>query len=909
MLTKEAFLMKKGIWLVAVMAASAFAYTVQIDTADVLVAPAEDPAFLGYDVVRLEGGGALPVEPGEPALPAMAVTVALPPGTEIESVDVSYGEPVVLPGTYRVMPTQEPTPWASEKGFATAADPEAYASAERFPGELAYSFESGNMGGYGVGSVLLAPVQYVPATGKLLVYPVIDFDVRLRRAAGELAYPGVRLDWIDRGIREGLAATVVNPWDIRRSGGTRLISGRDAMDADVYPYLIITNDAMKEKAGVLAEWKTKKGLKAAVVTTEDIESGYTGRDTAEKIRNCIKEYFTSNGTQFVCLCGSDAVIPVRKVYDPQYNVAEGDHLVPTDNYYGCLDGDFNADGDGYWGEYPDDDVDWDYDVYVGRIHVSSADALAEVVDKTLCYEGAGASTETNPYDYQNTAILAGGWADSSTNLKLMMEYVRDNFLTSSHWSFTQLWDDTYPGGPGFNATNFTAAMQDGKGLVAHMSHCNTTTMGTNSGGVSSTTLYGLTNHPKFSGFLYSVGCYACNTDYENNCGAYFVAAPEGAGVGFACNTRYGWYSRGDPLNHYSQEYFKEYFKQFGANDVYVAGQLFAFHKHPLQSYNTQAIYRYIYFELIHVGDPDLWIPADNIDTMNVTYAGNIPMGSQAYNVKVADSMNGGVEGALVCLWKGDEVYAADATDANGEVSFDIEPATTGKMYLTVSAHNFETFEAEVTVSMTGITLTSFTGKRTPAGVLLNWTVADAKELSHFNLYRRTVSAVAAPATGGSAAGAGAPFGESGAGVAAKAADGWTKVNGEGITGRSPYRYLDGGAERGVYEYKLEAVLRSGPDVLGTTQVDGRLPTAFAFGVAPNPATATAKLMVSLPGAAAVKVSVYDLAGRKIATVVDRPLLEGENVCEVDVSGMPAGVYLLRLETEGHVAAKRLAVVH
>jgi hypothetical protein len=219
--------MKKGIWLVAVMAASAFAYTVQIDTADVRVAPAEDPAFLGYDVVRLEGGGALPVDPGKPALPAIPVTVALPPGTEIASVDVSYGEPVALPGTYRVMPTQEPTPWSSEKGIATAADAEAYASSEAFPGKLAYSFESGNMGGYGVGSVLIAPVQYVPATGKLLVYPVIDFDVRLRRAAGELAYPGVRLEWIDRGIREGLAATVVNPWEIRRAGGVRLISGRD----------------------------------------------------------------------------------------------------------------------------------------------------------------------------------------------------------------------------------------------------------------------------------------------------------------------------------------------------------------------------------------------------------------------------------------------------------------------------------------------------------------------------------------------------------------------------------------------------------------------------------------------------------------------------------------------------------
>jgi hypothetical protein len=57
------------------------------------------------------------------------------------------------------------------------------------------------------------------------------------------------------------------------------------------------------------------------------------------------------------------------------------------------------------------------------------------------------------------------------------------------------------------------------------------------------------------------------------------------------------------------------------------------------------------------------------------------------------------------------------------------------------------------------------------------------------------------------------------------------------------------------------------------------------------------------------VSLYDLSGRRVATVIDRVLSEGKNAAAVDVAGMPAGVYILRLETGGHVAAKRLAVVH
>jgi hypothetical protein len=747
--------MKKGIWLAIFYAAAAFGYTIQVDIGDVHVRPATAPAFLGYDVVSLEGGGVLPVETGEPALPAVVASVALPKGTKIESVDVSYGEPIVLPGSYRVMPLQEPTPFSSAKGRVTPPDAEVYASGEAFPGKLAYAFESGNMGGYGVGSVVLAPVQYVPATGKLMVYTVVDFKLDLTRAGTENVYPKVRLDWIDRDIRESLAATVINPWEVTSPSGVKLVGGTDAGLEDVFPYLIVTDEAMAEKAQDLANWKTKKGLNAAVVTTSFIESNYTGVDSGEKIRNCVKDYYENKGTQYVCLVGGNSIIPVRKVYDPGYNVGEGDYLVPTDNYYGCMDGDFNADGDGYWGEYPDDNVDWVYDVYVGRIQVSSADALAEVIDKTLCYEGAGASSETNPYDYQHTAILAGGWADSSTNLGVMMEYLRDTYLTSSHWSFTELWDDTYPGGPGFNSTNFTSSMGEGKGLVAHMGHSNSTAMGTNSGSVSSTAFYGLGNHPKFMAFLYSVGCYASNTDYDNNCAASFVNAPEGGGVGFACNTRYGWYSPGDPLNHFSQEFIKEYFKQFAAEDIYVAGKMLAFHKHPLQSYNTQSIYRYIYFELIHHGDPDIWVPNGAIGTPNVTYDDEIPTGSQTYQVHVGDSADGDVEGALVCVWKGDEVYGADTTDVTGNVSFEISPTTEGTMSLTVSAHNFKTFEADVGVGTTAVRLTSFEGRRTKAGVLLTWAVGGAEEVDHFNLYRRPVAAVTAPAAGGGGVATGA----------------------------------------------------------------------------------------------------------------------------------------------------------
>ncbi|MGD8717177.1 MAG: C25 family cysteine peptidase, partial [Candidatus Zixiibacteriota bacterium] len=759
--------MKKCLWVVAIAAASAFAYTVQVDTADVTVKSVNDPAFLGYDAVSLKDGSGLPVEPGQPALPAVIVSVALPAGTEIESVETTHGEPVALPGSYHIMPLQEPTPFSQPATGVTPADAEIYSSSEPFPGKLVAGFESGNMGGYGYGSIIFSPVQYVPATGKLMVYPVIDFDLKLKAAEGEIVTPKVRLEWIDRGIRENLAAQVINPWDVAPAGGVRLLDGGEPTDGPPYPYLIITNSTMATKAQELADWKTKKGLNATVVTTSDIESGYTGTDTAEKIRNCIKDYFTQYGTQYVLLIGTNSVIPVRKVYDSQYNTSEGDHLVPTDNYYGCLDGTFNADGDGYWGEYSSDNVDWTYDVYVGRIQVDTVSDLNEVVDKTLCYEGAGASTETNPYDYQNQVILTGAFLDSSTNEKVLMEYVRDNYLTSSSWSFTELWDNNYPGGTVCNGTNFISNMNAGKGVIAHAAHSNTTLIGTNSGSVYSSNLLNLTNHPKFMGVLYSLGCYPSNTDATNNCAAYFVSSPDGGGVGFTGNTRYGWYSRGNPADYYSAEFLKEYFHQLGSNDVYINGQTLAAHKHELQSTVGTWVYRFIYFELMLTGDPDIWIPTGNISALSVTHDGTIPTGSQTYDVHVADTTDANVANALVCVWKGEEVYASDTTDSSGNVSFSIEPTSTGNMYLTVSAHNCETYEADVAVSSTGVALTSFEGRRVESGIVLNWTVSEAAGVESYNLYRRPVNALAAPTGGGATANAMAgAFGSNGATAAA-----------------------------------------------------------------------------------------------------------------------------------------------
>jgi len=895
---------KKLLLAFLLAASSAFGYSISVDPADLSFEAADLPGFYGYTTVQLEDGHGLPVKPGEPALPGYAVNVALPAGMEIESVEVSYGEPTEIPGTYRILPLQKPTPIGETPAAITRPDAGVYGSTAPFPGNLVHSFAAGNASGYQVGSVLFAPVQYVPATGKILVYRSIDFRLNLKSSTLDAIYPRVRLGWVDQRLRADLAAAVINPAEITPAPGIKIVSGSAPSSADVFPYLIITDATMATSAQKLADWKTKKGLNATVVTLATIEGAYTGVDTAEKVRNCVTDYFANKGSQYVCILGTNAVVPVRKFYDPSFDTLAGDGLIPCDMYYGCLDGDFNANGNGYWGEYPADNPDFMYDVYVGRIQAGDAAGLDEAVDKTLCYEGSKSASEANPYDYQHKAILGGAFLDSSTNERELMIYIRDTHLTAPTWAFTQLWDDAYPGGGVFNSAAFIAAMNGGVGVIAHASHSNSTLIGTNSGNVTATDLYNLTNHPRFPGVLYSLGCYSADTDYNaGNCAASFVNAPNGGGAGYTGNTRYGWYSRGNPANFYSAEFEKEYFNQFGVTGVYENGKTLAEHKHAMISSVSDVTYRYIYYELNLTGDPNVATASGPVHAVEVTYAAVIPTGTQSYEVQVGDGTGGNAEGALVCVWKGTEVYASGPTDAAGAISFDINPATSGTMYLTASAHNYRTFEADVTVGMNDVKLTSFTAARTPAGVALNWRVASGPGYS-FNLYRRAAdglrAAAPAPATG--AAPANAAF-------AADDAAGWVQVNTHPIRGRNPYRFLDRDVPAGVYEYKLEAFLDGEGEELGTARVSGAVPSAFALKAAPNPARSTAAVTIGLPAAADVKLALYDLSGRRVSVVVDRRMAAGDHVVTVDVAALPAGIYILRLDADAATTASRLAVVH
>ncbi|MEP0545591.1 MAG: CARDB domain-containing protein [Rhodothermales bacterium] len=98
-------------------------------------------------------------------------------------------------------------------------------------------------------------------------------------------------------------------------------------------------------------------------------------------------------------------------------------------------------------------------------------------------------------------------------------------------------------------------------------------------------------------------------------------------------------------------------------------------------------------------------------------------------------------------------------------------------------------------------------------------------------------------------------------------------------------------------------------VLMTTASEGTPDVAFRLAApAPNPATDRVTLGYSLSEAGPVHLAVYDVLGRRVATLVEATQPAGDHVADWDASGLASGTYVLRLSAAGEVRTRQATVV-
>lgn len=185
-------------------------------------------------------------------------------------------------------------------------------------------------------------------------------------------------------------------------------------------YLIITPTVFVEDFQPLKIFKEAMGMDVFIITLEQISTSYNGRDIQEKIRNCIIHFYSNNDVYWVLLIGKpdpddnprlDTIVaptildkewemPVRYVYCLTQDYDFGHYTyVPSDMYYSCLDGNWDSDMDGIYGEkYTDntsalEEIDWIPNVSIGRIPVTNQQQLITYLKKLLSVNYSNLSEE------------------------------------------------------------------------------------------------------------------------------------------------------------------------------------------------------------------------------------------------------------------------------------------------------------------------------------------------------------------------------------------------------------------------------------------------------------------------------------------------------------------------------------
>lgn len=157
------------------------------------------------------------------------------------------------------------------------------------------------------------------------------------------------------------------------------------------PFLVVTDASLASEFEVLAAAHAAAGMPAEVRTLQEIRALQpAARDDAERIRLFLQAEHAAHGTRFVLFGGDEPLVPMRRVHVRGGVPGLPDAIeLPTDQYYACLAGDWNADGDALWGEWPyppdepGDAVDATPTLFVGRAPVTTPAEAHAFVHKTI----------------------------------------------------------------------------------------------------------------------------------------------------------------------------------------------------------------------------------------------------------------------------------------------------------------------------------------------------------------------------------------------------------------------------------------------------------------------------------------------------------------------------------------------
>ena len=340
-----------------------------------------DPLFKhidNYCLVDFKESNSMLLESGKPMVPIITKTYSFPVGTRIFDVNVEMKSKL-----YILNKKIQPTPTTLNQNNQLIAKNMEFTNNE----PVLYNIDMYPINSYEITKTIgLRDGQHVVSVN-IKIYPQYSSKLNIIKAPKELQ---INIEY------ELPRAPIFN--------------------ADEYDMLIITDEEFVSELQPLADHKNDHGIRTFIETTQEIYSNYDARDDQEEIKLRIKDAYEEWGIEYVLLAGGRKgqkmgwYVPERL----SNNQDESENTYASDLYYADLykyeDGDpvfedWDSNGNGIFAEWrwgSKDIMDYDPDVYVGRIPFRKVKEIESIVNKIINYE------ESADDSWFKDAIVIGG---------------------------------------------------------------------------------------------------------------------------------------------------------------------------------------------------------------------------------------------------------------------------------------------------------------------------------------------------------------------------------------------------------------------------------------------------------------------------------------------------------------------
>ncbi|MCD4705021.1 choice-of-anchor D domain-containing protein, partial [bacterium] len=400
---------------------------------------------------------------GEPMIPYQIVRAILPPDADLTTVEVELQnqEFEEISGKWEVSPTppimtwdpdlqKEIVLWPKDKEIQDGKDISIYNSNTFFPENILGKQNVGQMRKWKIVDFPVSQFQYNPITRKLrkLVYfePVIHFNRLILSTDEKNVLASDRL--ADNRVEE-----LVDIFEVIAPEYDKYISRFPQQSGG---YAIITTDSIYASSTMLGDFITHKQNRGFTVhvATEDDWGGGIGDIASDNIRNWLIDNYISLNIEYVLLIGGPDTghgdVPMKMLwprngdsYYPQYTDS------PSDYYYADLTGNWDLDGDGFFGEEDDDfgvnnyetGIDKNYEVVVGRIpYYGILNDLDHILEKTINYQNETRSEAS----WRKNVLLPMVPSDSNTPGYDLGEEIKDDYISQmDDWGYHRIYAEDY----------------------------------------------------------------------------------------------------------------------------------------------------------------------------------------------------------------------------------------------------------------------------------------------------------------------------------------------------------------------------------------------------------------------------------------------------------------------------------